>query len=255
METLELHFPSDSFPSDSRNHGREDSPTWAVDLARIRRHRSELGLREETWKATELTLDAGQSRHKQRKMLRRAITRRLLARHLQIDAGEVVIRADAYGRPALALKKMPARPKIESLDFSISHSGNIFVMGVISSGRIGMDVEMIRPAMFPSEIDFPAVMQYYFSEAEREWLESLAAPKRIEAFYRCWTAKEAMVKAIGLGATFGFDQVETQMVGDAMCVARLNGSKALAQGWTLDQQILSTGASDAVISRVTVMQE
>jgi 4'-phosphopantetheinyl transferase len=76
---------------------------------------------------------------------------------------------------------------------SISRSGVHWTLAVTRDGPIGVDVEDARPT------SFDGVARRCLSEDERRYLAGLAAPHRLSAFYRCWTRKEAVVKACGVG--------------------------------------------------------
>ncbi|MGI9504959.1 MAG: 4'-phosphopantetheinyl transferase family protein [Geminicoccaceae bacterium] len=80
-----------------------------------------------------------------------------------------------------------------TLDFSLSHADNIALVAVSARGRIGVDVERTAPP------DSLAIARRWFAEDEIAWLEPLSEPERSASFLACWTAKEAHLKALGLG--------------------------------------------------------
>ncbi|WP_161629727.1 MULTISPECIES: 4'-phosphopantetheinyl transferase family protein [Rhodonellum] len=82
---------------------------------------------------------------------------------------------------------------LEQMDFhfNISHSGN-YVMFVFSSVACGVDVEFINPD-FPSK----SIMEFCYSQEEQDFV--LDSPNPTYSFYRIWTAKESLIKAIGTG--------------------------------------------------------
>lgn len=91
-------------------------------------------------------------------------------------------------------KPFMQRPADHStLDFSLSHSGNTALIAVTTRGRIGVDVEHTAP---PDSLD---IARRWFAPEETAWLEALSEPERSAAFLACWTAKEAYLKALGLG--------------------------------------------------------
>jgi len=71
--------------------------------------------------------------------------------------------------------------------WSVSHKPK-YVAAVISNSRIGIDIEEIKPRS-------SSIFNYVASE--EEW--KLCGGKSWEALCRCWTAKEAVVKAAGTG--------------------------------------------------------
>jgi len=75
-------------------------------------------------------------------------------------------------------------------NFNISHSGNRVVCALSTAGRVGIDIEAIKPLSFD---DF----QTQFTP--NEWLAIRGAADPVAAFYRFWTAKESLIKADGRG--------------------------------------------------------
>ena len=63
---------------------------------------------------------------------------------------------------------------------------------------IGVDIERVR-----KNLDYLALAKRFFAPTEYNAIEMLSFEKQIDAFYRCWTRKEAFIKATGLGLSFG----------------------------------------------------
>jgi 4'-phosphopantetheinyl transferase len=98
-----------------------------------------------------------------------------------------------HGKPRLA-----GRP---DLDFSISHSGAVALIAVARGRRVGADVERVR-----ERTDVLAIARGSLSARERGAIESLSTDvARREAFFRCWTRKEAYLKGLGVGLAGGLD--------------------------------------------------
>ena len=110
--------------------------------------------------------------------------------------------------------------------------------------RIGVDVELIR-----GDVDVQALANGHFCPAERQWLMALAPPQRQEAFYRCWTGKEALAKALGQGMALGLDQIETALDTDgSLRLVSVNGSAQLAHGWQVTHRTCRLGGVSTVIA-------
>jgi 4'-phosphopantetheinyl transferase len=89
------------------------------------------------------------------------------------------------------------------IDFSLSHSGSLALIAVARGRRVGADVERVRP-----HTDVLAIARRAFSRAERVEIESASTDEgRRAAFFRCWTRKEAYLKARGLGLAGGLDSL------------------------------------------------
>lgn len=87
------------------------------------------------------------------------------------------------------------------LDFSISHSGALAAIAVARGRRVGVDVERVR-----RRTDVLGIAGSAFSPAERLEIEALPSDEeRRAAFFRCWTRKEAYLKARGVGLAAGLD--------------------------------------------------
>jgi 4'-phosphopantetheinyl transferase len=87
------------------------------------------------------------------------------------------------------------------LDFSLSHSGGLVLIAAARGLRVGADVERVR-----SRTDVLAIARGSLSPRERRAVESPAtdAAQR-EAFFRCWTRKEAYLKGLAVGLAGGLD--------------------------------------------------
>ncbi|MCD0489815.1 4'-phosphopantetheinyl transferase superfamily protein [Pedobacter sp. MC2016-14] len=126
----------------------------------------------------------------QRFVLGRAILKELLGRVLNMDAGKVEICYGLNGKPEL---KTP-----ENIHFNVSHSGNL-VLIAFSECEIGVDVEWSDEGF-----DFKDVLPDYFSKADIGYILEEDSCSR---FFECWTKKEALAKASGLG--IGQDNFKT----------------------------------------------
>ena len=87
----------------------------------------------------------------------------------------------------------------QSIDFSLSYANNNVVLGFIKNGAIGVDIEQIKTINILDFID-------YFSEYEFHYLSGCNNSQTI--FYKLWTRKEAVAKAVGKGAMLDFKSFE-----------------------------------------------
>jgi 4'-phosphopantetheinyl transferase len=80
-------------------------------------------------------------------------------------------------------------------DFNLSHSGAWALVAVAPKGsRVGVDVERIR-----ADLDCLAMAGSMYQPEEVERLRREGPDARHAAYFRLWTAKEACVKAAGVG--------------------------------------------------------
>ena len=119
----------------------------------------------------------------------RGLLRDLLASYLQTAAQELYFGYSSHGKPELAgsLADSP-------LQFNVAHSGDYVALAFAWNRRIGVDVERMR-----GDVAVEPIAERFFSSNEREGLRALSPPERVSAFFRCWTRKEAYVKAVGTG--------------------------------------------------------
>ncbi len=90
------------------------------------------------------------------------------------------------------------------IEFNVSHSGDVFLYAVSWGRTVGVDVEWKKEGL-----DVEAIARRYFAPAEaRLLLEQAPSEERLSSFYRCWTRKEAYLKAKGTGLTTKLDAFE-----------------------------------------------
>src|SRR5208337_4791824 len=118
----------------------------------------------------------------------RAVLRQILGGYLGKVPQNILFETLPHGKLSLA----PAT-EIPPLRFNLSHSYGFALYAFCSEHEVGIDVEKFRP-----EVDFTGI-ESYFSIKERAELDALPQELRPEAFFLCWTRKEAYVKARGDG--------------------------------------------------------
>lgn len=132
---------------------------------------------------------------------------------LRFETGE-------YGKPAL-----PGGPA-----FNLSHSGDWWLLGVATEGRLGVDVEVHRPL---PDLDSLARTTFRADEAA-EVLGQGAGEERHRAFFRVWSRKEAFIKAVGLGLSYPLDRFRVASDDHAGAALRAIDDPAETPGaWTL----------------------
>src|SRR5258708_7381983 len=120
-------------------------------------------------------------------ILARGFLRTMLGRYL--DGEEVHFVYGSYGKPALDR----AGPS-----FNLSHTNGLVMLGLTLENGIGVDVERIRPIE-----NRDAIAERYFSRSEYGQVLS------DEAFFQCWTRKEAYIKAVGGGLSIPLRSINT----------------------------------------------
>lgn len=131
--------------------------------------------------------------HRNRFIAAHGNLRVLLARYLGTLPGSLIFSLNAHGKPSL----MPVDGAAD-LRFNLSHSQDAAVFAFALGREVGVDLERIRPSK-----NERALAKRFFSPSEVGALESLPESEQLRAFFRCWTRKEAYIKARGGGLTIG----------------------------------------------------
>lgn len=155
--------------------------------------------------------------------------REILGRYLAVPPARVVFEYNAFGKPRLAGDGEPA------LHFNLSHSRGLALLAVSDRCQLGVDVEHLAP--FKDDL-----ARYFFSPVERRALRAVAAGDALAAFYRCWTRKEAFVKAHGAGLSLplaAFD-VSVGVEGEPQLL-RLEGMPGAGAQWRLRDVAVPAG--------------
>lgn len=121
----------------------------------------------------------------------------LLAGYLGVTEATVRLDDDARGKPHLAVAT-GVRGDGAMLEFNWSHSGDYALIALARSGVVGVDIERLGKDLRPIEI-----ARRFFDAGEADVLEALDPDARDHAFIGLWCAKEAVLKAVGEGLSFG----------------------------------------------------
>jgi 4'-phosphopantetheinyl transferase len=95
------------------------------------------------------------------------------------------------------------------LRFNLSHSGERAVLAIALNQEVGIDIEEERL------VEVLDIAEHFFSRCEVDALRAVASTERVAAFFRCWTRKEAFLKALGEGLSFPLDAFEVSVEDDA----------------------------------------
>ena len=136
----------------------------------------------------------------------RAGLRKLLGRYLGTSPTELRFTYAKYGKPQVAPEIKRRLSKAEELKFNLAHSGGLALYAFTNIGEIGIDLEHIRPEFTGDDI-----ARRFFSATEVACLDRLPATARHNAFFNCWTRKEAFIKAKGMGLSLALDQFDVTL--------------------------------------------
>jgi 4'-phosphopantetheinyl transferase len=166
----------------------DDVHAWAVPL-NVSQHTHD-GLlatlaSNERERASEFHFDDPRRRY----VITRGTLRKLLGNYLHLHPTEIQLTIDQNQKPQLVSEYAPA-----DLHFNVSHSGDLAVIGFALGCKVGIDVEQLREVGHLEQI-----ARRFFHPAETEAVLARPATGRNLAFLRCWTGKEAILKAVGTG--------------------------------------------------------
>ncbi|MGA8022821.1 MAG: 4'-phosphopantetheinyl transferase superfamily protein [Candidatus Acidiferrales bacterium] len=134
----------------------------------------------------------------------RGILRDLLSGYIGCPAETIKFAYGPQGKPALADPGSKS-----SLRFNVSHSHGLALIAVGAGREVGIDVELLRPEFAGED-----TAKRYFSVKEVRELTRLPVESRTEAFFRCWTRKEAYIKARGEGLRVPLDSFSVSLSPD-----------------------------------------
>jgi len=170
--------------------------------------------------------------HRRHFIVARGFLRSVVARYLETEPETLRFSYGVYGKPELASEHV--------LRFNLSHSHEVALLAVTRDEELGVDVEHIR-ADFASE----EIARRFFSRAEVEVFNALPKEEQVAAFLRCWTRKEAYIKAIGKGLSQPLDEFDVTLGPDVEpALLRVEGDDA--SRWLLTDLNAGTGYAAAL---------
>lgn len=162
--------------------------------------------------------------------------RRTLAAYLAVNVAEVVLENGEHGRPRLAAAHD------STLGFNWSHSGDQAVIAIGRDLAPGIDLERLRPRPRALEL-----ARRFFSAEETAALSALSAQQQGAAFFELWTAKEAVLKALGRGIAFGLHRLTVAVEDGQLRLRRLDGDDV--EAWQLQRLHLDAALVGALAWR------
>src|SRR5262245_12146118 len=139
-------------------------------------------------------------RHRRRYLVAHIALHEILGRYLGIDPGRLSFDLGANGKPSLT------RALANGIEFNLSHSDEMALIAVSHGRELGVDIEQVR-----EKFEFQEVAERFFTAQEVAALRALPTALQRQAFYQCWTSKEAFLKAKGTGLSGALDEVNISL--------------------------------------------
>lgn len=141
---------------------------------------------------------------RQRFWLAHAWKRCILAQYVSQPPSQLNFARGEYGKPFLIL---PA--DMQSVQFNMSHSGDMVLFAIMQNVEVGVDIELIN-----WQVEALQLAQRFFAPEEYELLHNVPGSQLIPAFYRIWTLKEAVIKALGKGLHYNLSEFAVHLADD-----------------------------------------
>ncbi|MGI8856230.1 MAG: 4'-phosphopantetheinyl transferase family protein [Thermomicrobiales bacterium] len=141
------------------------------------------------------------ARDRARSIVARGVLREIIGRVLAREPGALAFRYNAFGKPSL-----PDESGRERIRFNLSHADGIALYALTRHRAVGVDIERVRADMAGERI-----AERFFSAREVATLRALDPALQPEAFFACWTRKEAYKKARGEGISVGLDRFDVSL--------------------------------------------
>ena len=225
-----------SLPRSTLELSRNEVHVWLarLDSPDIRHQQMAKNLIEDEWiRAKKFYF----KRDRQRFIVCRAALRMILGRYLHIEPNRVQFSYGPHGKPYLAETVSDG-----TLQFNIGHSNDIALYAFTRSREIGVDIEYLQTLL-----DADQIAARFFSARENAALQALSTSQKQQAFFNCWTRKEAYIKAIGKGLSQPLDQFEVSLApGAPASLLSVRGAPEEASRWSLKALTPASGYAAAL---------
>jgi len=162
----------------------------------------------------------------------RGVLRNILSYYLHVEPGQLRFCYNPYGKPALT-----GETGMDTLRFNVSHSHGLALYAFTQDREIGIDIEHIRPIPEAEQI-----VKRSFSALENAVFHALPTRLKHEAFFNCWTRKEAYIKARGEGLSLPLDQFDVSLTpGKTAKLLNIRCEPQEATRWSLQELMPGPG--------------
>lgn len=162
--------------------------------------------------------------------------RTLLAAYLGRGAAELSFSYAEKGKPSLADSQT-------AVNFNLAHSQGRALYAFSRGRELGVDLEFIR-----EDLESEKIAVRFFSPAEVKRLELVPPELRKQAFFECWTRKEAYIKARGDGLSLPLDDFDVSLgPGEPAALLRNHKEPEEVARWTMRSLDAPSGYAAALV--------
>jgi 4'-phosphopantetheinyl transferase len=166
----------------------------------------------------------------------RAVLRKLLSTYLRIEASDVRLSYGEMGKPFLDAHA-------DEIRFNLAHAGGRALYGFSRHRDLGVDLELIREDFTGDDI-----ARRFFSATEVDALQSVPDELRKNAFFNCWTRKEAYIKARGEGLSMPLDCFDVSLIpGEPAALLKNHADEAEVRRWEMRSISVADGFVAAIV--------
>jgi 4'-phosphopantetheinyl transferase len=145
---------------------------------------------------------------------------------LKRDPRDVIFAYGRYGKPSIDDRSINCPVK-----FNLSHSRDAAMLAVTCNLEVGIDIEHIQ-----QDFKFDEIMTHFFSPREVMILRSIPCHDRRDAFFACWTRKEAYIKARGEGLAIPLGNFDVAFApGHRPALLRVENNQHECQAWNMHE--------------------
>ena len=171
-------------------------------------------------------------RDRRRYLVAHVALHEILHRYLPTVPAGLSFDIGVNGKPRLPQALAPS-----GIEFNLSHSNETALLAVCHKREVGVDIECVK-----EQFEFQEVAERFFTAREVAAMRGLPAGLQRQAFFKCWTSKEAFLKAKGTGLSGQLDEVEIKFAaGDQV---RISTS---VDGWSLVELMPGDGCEGALV--------
>lgn len=170
--------------------------------------------------------------------LARGLLRRILACYLDSEPSEFRFSYGEQGKPALS-----SRSDQQTIKFNLAHSHGMAVYAFSRNRELGVDLEFMR-----DERADEAIAERFFSAREVVDLKSLPCELRKQAFFNCWTRKEAYIKARGEGLSMALNEFDVSLKpGEPAALLKNHRNDGEVSRWSMQSLPIAKGYAAALV--------